>query len=52
MISFTKSTLDMNKLHMLLLERRALIIQDFEESEESYQNFKLTFYGDTIILSS
>lgn len=51
MIVFTKSTLDMNKLHMLLLERRALIIRDFEESEASYQNFKLTFDDDSIVLS-
>ena len=54
MISFTKSTLDMNKLHMLLLERRALIIQDFIKSkrpDESFQNFELTCDGDSIVLS-
>lgn len=51
MISFTKSTLDMNKLHLLFLERRALIIQDFVKSEKSYQNFKLTFDNDSIVLS-
>lgn len=54
MISFTKSTLDMNKLHMLLLERRALIIQDFIKSkrpDEGFQNFELTYDGDSIVLS-
>ena len=54
MISFTKSTLDMNKLHMLLLERRALIIQDFiksKTSNQNFQNFKLDFDGDSIVLS-
>lgn len=53
MISFTKSTLDMNKLHMLLLERRALIIQDFIKSKvsnQNFQNFKLDFDGDSIVL--
>jgi len=54
MISFTKSTLDMNKLHMLLLERRALIIRDFiksKTSNQNFQNFKLDFDGDSIVLS-
>lgn len=51
MISFTKSTLDMNKLHLLLLERRALMIEDFLKSNNSIQNFqdfKLTYDGDSI----
>lgn len=51
MISFTKSTLDMNKLHMLLLERRALIIEDFLKSNnsiQSFQDFKLTYDSDSI----
>lgn len=51
MISFTKSTLDMNKLHMLLLERRALIAEDHQKSDNSIQNFrdfKLTYDGDSI----
>ena len=51
MISFTKSTLDMNKLHMLLLERRALIIEDFQKSNnsiQSFQDFNLTYDGDSI----
>ena len=51
MIVFTKSTLDMNKLHMLLLERRALLIRDFSEYDKSYENFKLTFNDDSIVLS-
>lgn len=54
MISFTKSTLDMNKLHMLLLERRSLIIKDFlnhDKSDRHFQNFKLDFDGDSIVLS-
>ena len=54
MISFTKSTLDMNKLHMLLLERRALIIEDFlksNRSDQDFQNFKLDFDADSIVLS-
>ena len=54
MISFTKSALDMNKLHMLLLERRALIIEDFLKyypDSRTFQNFKLDFDGDSIILS-
>ena len=54
MISFTKSTLDMNKLHMILLERRALIIQDFIKSKlsnQNFQNFKLDFDCDSIVLS-
>lgn len=54
MISFTKSTLDMNKLHMLLLERRALIIQDFiksKTSNQNFQNFKLEYDDDSIVLS-
>ena len=53
MISFTKSTLDMNKLHLLLLERRALIIEDFIKSnrpDQNFQNFKLDFDGDSIVL--
>ena len=51
MISFTKSTLDMNKLHMLLLERRALIAEDHQKSNnsiQSFQDFKLTYDGDSI----
>ena len=51
MISFTKSTLDMNKLHLLLLERRALLIEDFLKSNnsiQSFQDFKLTYDGDSI----
>lgn len=51
MISFTKSTLDMNKLHLLLLERRALMIEDFLKSNnsiQSFQDFKLTYDGDSI----
>ena len=54
MISFTKSTLDMNKLHMLLLERRSLIIKDFlnhDKSDRHFQNFKLDFDSDSIVLS-
>lgn len=54
MISFTKSTLDMNKLHLLLLERRALMIEDFLKSNnsiQSFQDFKLDFDGDSIVLS-
>lgn len=54
MISFTKSTLDMNKLHMLMLERRALIVADFiktKESDQGFQNFKLEYYDDSIVLS-
>lgn len=53
MISFTKSTLDMNKLHLLFLERRALIIEDFIKSnrpDQNFQNFKLDFDGDSIVL--
>ena len=53
MISFAKSTLDMNKLHLLLLERRALLIEDFLKSNnsiQSFQNFKLDFDGDSIVL--
>ena len=51
MISFTKSTLDMNKLHILLLERRALIAEDFQKSNnsiQSFQDFKLTYDSDSI----
>lgn len=51
MISFTKSTLDMNKLHLLLLERRALLTEDFLKSNnsiQSFQDFKLTYDGDSI----
>ena len=51
MISFTKSTLDMHKLHLLLLERRALIAEDFQKfnnSIQSFQDFKLTYDGDSI----
>lgn len=51
MISFTKSTLDMNKLHLLLLERRPLMIEDFLKSNnsiQSFQDFKLTYDGDSI----
>ena len=54
MISFTKSALDMNKLHMLLLERRALIIEDFLKyhlDSQTFQNFNLLFDGDSIVLS-
>ena len=54
MISFTKSALDMNKLHMLLLERRALIIEDFLKyypDSQNFQNFNLMFDGDSIVLS-
>ena len=54
MISFTKSALDMNKLHMLLLERRALIIEDFLKyhlDSQTFQNFNLMFDGDSIVLS-
>ena len=54
MISFTKSALDMNKLHMLLLERRALIIEDFLKyhlDSQTFQNFDLMFDGDSIVLS-
>lgn len=54
MISFTKSALDMNKLHMLLLERRALIIEDFlkyHPDSQTFQNFNLLFDGDSIVLS-
>lgn len=54
MISFTKSTLDMNKLHMLMLERRALIVADFiktKTSNQNFQNFKLEYDGDSIVLS-
>ena len=57
MISFTKSTLDMNKLHMLLLERRALIISDFIKSEvqscngKECRDFDLMYDGDSIVLS-
>lgn len=51
MISFAKSTLDMNKLHLLLLERRALLTEDFLKSNnsiQSFQDFKLTYDGDSI----
>ncbi len=51
MISFTKKTLDMNKLQMLLLERRALIVEDFQKfnnSIQNFQDFKLTYDGDSI----
>lgn len=54
MISFTKSALDMNKLHMLLLERRALIIEDFlkyHPDSQTFRNFNLLFDGDSIVLS-
>ena len=57
MISFTKSTLDINKLHMLLLERRSLIIENFlkyqkyQQDSQTFQNFKLDFDGDSIVLS-
>lgn len=54
MISFSKTTLDMNKLHLLLLERRALIIEDFLKSRQgsmTFQNFDLTYDGDSILLS-
>lgn len=54
MILFTKSALDMNKLHMLLLERRALIIEDFLKyypDSQTFQNFNLMFDGDSIVLS-
>lgn len=55
MILFSKSTLDMNKLHMFLLERRALIIEDFLKyypDSQTFQNFNLMFDGDSIVLSS
>lgn len=54
MISFSKTTLDMNKLHMLLLEQRALIIEDFlkyHPDSQTFQNFNLMFDGDSIVLS-
>jgi hypothetical protein len=41
----------MNKLHLLLLERRALLIEDFLKSNnsiQSFQDFKLTYDGDSI----
>ena len=47
----------MNKLHMLLLERRALIISDFIKSSvtrgdgQEYRDFNLTFTEDKLELS-
>lgn len=57
MISFSKTTLDINKLHMLLLERRALIISDFIKSSvargdgQEYRDFNLTLTEDKLELS-
>lgn len=54
MISFSKKTLNMDKLYLLLQERRDLIINNFlayDDNRQNIEDFDLTYDDDSIVLS-